>query len=259
MIFGETIRSYVGRQLEFRLQSVSGPAIRGNRGMQIMNDDDDAIESLPAHYEDDGFNAVEPNHRVIIGSLLKCIDGTWSESGITMPAGTRLFALATTRVLQRWQDQRAVETIIKKPLPDLETLNKTVPKHEWELDLNGKPRPPWQLTFVVYLLDPATCEKFTYANSTVGASIAVETLQDRVAWMRRLRGANVVPEVELSCKRMKTRNGVKQRPEFKIIAWRDLGGGQGTPQLQPATAEQIAKTVEPPSLSEELDDEIPIA
>jgi len=226
-----------------------------------MNDE----SKLPAPVQDDdGFNPITPTDRVVVGSLLKFVDGAWSESGIKVPAGTRLLALSTHVVLQRWKDQRVVETITTKPLPNVDDLNAEIPRTEWELDANGVPRPPWQTTFVTYLLNPTTCEKFTVASSTVGCRIATETLADRVAWMRRLRDDNVVPEVELTAKPMKTRFGVKQRPEFRIVGWVLLGGGDAValpgggrggngggqlalPGLTPVT---------PPSLKEELNDEI---
>jgi hypothetical protein len=227
----------------------------------MLMSNDEEPNNLPTVYEDDddGFTPLEPTDRAIVGSLLKCVDSVWSESGITLPPGTKLLALATNVVLQHWQDQRVVETISKKPLPDLEELNAAIPQSEWELDLNNQPRMPWQRTYAVYLLDPSTAEKFTYANSTTGARIAVETLQDRVAWMRKLRGNRVVPQVELSSKPMKTRFGVKQRPDFKIVGWHQLGADANTPaqienqqQTQPGLID-----VKPVSTNEELNDELP--
>ena len=220
-----------------------------------MND-----KNLPTIYEDDGdgFVALEPTDRVIVGTLLKFVDGVWTESGITVPAGTKLLALATNQVLQKWSDQRVIETISKKPLPDLEQLNGAIPQSEWELDLNEQPRPPWQRTFIVYLLNPNSCEKFTFANSTVGARIAVQTLQDSVAWMRKLRDNNVVPQVELTSKPMKTRFGVKPRPDFKILSWHGMGGST-PPQIE--HQQQILPgltRVKPVTVAEELNDEIPI-
>jgi hypothetical protein len=156
-----------------------------------------------------------------------------------------------------------VQHIVDKPLPNPDDLNEAIPKNEWELDLNGNPRPPWQRTYVVYLLDPRDCQKYTFANSTLGARIATETLTDRVVWMRRLRGNNVVPQIELSCKPLKTRFGLKQRPEFKIVGWHLLGGSDGSaPTLSGGGGEQLAlrglSSVTPPTLDEELNDEIPI-
>jgi hypothetical protein len=54
---------------------------------------------------------------------------------------------------------------------------------------------------------------------------------------------------------MPTKNGVKQRPEFVVVEWRDLGTLATAPTV-PAL-EPPGKPVEPVSLKEELNDEIP--
>jgi hypothetical protein len=108
----------------------------------------------------------------------------------------------------------------------------------------------------VYLIDPTTAEKFTYANNTYGAMLAFSTLNDRVETMRKLRGDGVIPEVELACKPMKTRHGNKLRPEFKITGdWRRLGGSPA-PQIASAEPAKLTKVSEP-TTKEELDDELP--
>ena len=150
--------------------------------------------------------------------------------------------LGVTAIVQRWQDQQPVETIVRKPdkpLPGVKELNAKIPESEWEKSqIDGKPRPPWQHQEVVYLLDPASAEKFTFASGTVGAHIAVERLRDRVIWMRQLRGENVVPVVELANKPMKIKvGGKKLRPEFLIVGWSVLGVGltsDATPQIEHA-------------------------
>ena len=137
------------------------------------------------------------------------------------------------------------------------------PEGAWELGLNGEPKPPWQLNFVVYLLDVSDASLRTFANSTVGARIAYERLTDRVAWMRSLRGATVLPLVKLDAKPMKTKVGTKQRPEFTIIDWRDMSGAPGVVQqatpraIGPRPVASIGKPVKAPSASEMIDDEIP--
>jgi hypothetical protein len=148
--------------------------------------------------------------------------------------------------------------------------------------------------FVVYLIDPATAAFYTYLNSTIGACIAYENLRERVITMRALRGARVVPLVRLTQRPMKTKFGPKHRPEFEPVEWRCLGGDdnvpvgitptpqllgpQGTsadpeaeakPKLEPKAATKAPAAgaadatiatmgkVTPPTVSEEIDDEIP--
>jgi hypothetical protein len=76
-----------------------------------------------------------------------------------------------------------------------------------------------------------------------------------------MRGANVVPQIEFSWAPMKTRFGPRKRPEFKVIKWIDLGGGDGgsclVPPSRPKQLPSAApKEVEEPSLEEELGDAI---
>jgi hypothetical protein len=200
------------------------------------------LPAVSADY-DDGWNDVDTDDRVIRGALVKCVDGHWSTKDGTAPP-KQLLALATATVMQLWQDKMPVETIVKRPgqpWMDIDELNAKVPKENWEIGLDGEPRPPWQKQFIVYLLDPNSAAKFTFANGTIGARIAVTNLKDQVKWMRAMRGDHVVPLVELTNKPMKTKHGQKLRPDFKVIEWRDLGGTQ----------------IAPPIIGEELNDAIP--
>jgi hypothetical protein len=216
---------------------------------------------LPAAITNDGwgddYDAL--NDRVIQGTILRCVDGHWSDrDGRTFPPGTKLLAMATTEILQRWQNQMPIETIVKlpgRPLPRVDSLNAEIPQKEWEIGLDGNPRPPWQHSHVVYLLSPDTAEKFTFLNSTIGARMAVENLRDKVKWMRALRGERVVPIVELSNAPMKTKFGQKLRPEFKVASWVELGVDlkpiEGQKQI-----ERGMNPVKPVTTAEAIDDDI---
>ena len=227
--------------------------------------------NLPIPTTDDGFNdSAGDEQRIIQGSIIRCVDGHWSDSdGVAFPPETKLLALATAMALQHWKDKLPIETIIKKPgqpLPDLDELNAKIPKKQWEPGLDSKPRPPWVRQHIVYLLDPADAGLFTFINGTVGASIAVDRLKTKVVWMRQLRGANVVPVVKLDSKPMKTKFGQKQRPEFTIVEWRQLGGGglkdvsariEHQPRQQHPDDCAGLQPVEPVSIEEEMNDSIP--
>jgi hypothetical protein len=176
--------------------------------------------------------------RVIQGDLIKCVDGNWTaKDGTTVPK--QLLALATTTVIQLWKDKTPVQTIVKKPgqpLPSLDDLNAEIPQEEWEVGLDGELRAPWQRQFIIYLLDPDTAANFTFANGTIGASIAVSNLKDAIKWQRAIRGEHVLPLVELSNKPMKTKRGTKLRPHFQVVEWRNLDVGfskEATPMLPP--------------------------
>jgi hypothetical protein len=203
--------------------------------------------------------------RVIQGEILRCVDGRWSPRD---PSETSLLAIGTNEAVQCWRDGMPTDTIIKQPdepLPDVDELNAQIPREEWEDGLDGQPRPPWQHVYIAYFVNTVDASVFTFINGTIGARIAVEKLQDRVKWMRTLRGANVAPLVRLDAKEMKTRFGTKMRPEFTVIEWREIGGGGGGLQNDPARqieqkksdpAAQVGKSVKPVTTGEALNDQI---
>jgi hypothetical protein len=210
-------------------------------------------------------NKIVKYERLIQGDLLKCVDGRWNP-----PPPLELLVVGLTRALQCWSEGFPVDTIIERPgepLPDLEELNAQIPENEWEPGLDGKPRAPWQLNFVVYLVNVETADTYTFANSTTGAKIAWERLETKFAMMRRLRGHNVCPLVKLENRPMKIAalNITKLRPEFTILEWRDLGppptdkdpisAGAAAPAEKKKTT--VGKPVKPITQQEELDDEIP--
>jgi hypothetical protein len=209
--------------------------------------------NVPAIVED-GFDN-DQEDRLIRGSIVRCVDGVWKDSdGNPIPPLTRLVAWATTECLQQWKAKLPIKTIVKKPgipLPDIDELNSEIPQREWEMGIDGKPRPPWGRQLVVYLLDAATGAEWTLISGTVGAAIAVERLRRQTGNMRMLRGARVVPIVTLGNKLMTTNFGSRLRPEFVIQEWRELGSPS------PAIASEIGKKIAPPSLREEMNDAVP--
>ena len=94
---------------------------------------------------------------------MKCVDGKWTAGGEAAPE--KLLALATITVMQLWKDKKPVQTLIKQagqPWPKLDDLNAEIPQEDWELGLDGEPRPPWQKQFIIYLLEP---ERSSIASS----------------------------------------------------------------------------------------------
>jgi hypothetical protein len=199
------------------------------------------------------------NDRILKGTLLKFVDGRWADRGGTaLKPDMHLLVLATGRALQRWADKIPVETIVRRPdveLPDLDELNRKVPRAEWELGLDGNPRPPWVKQYLVYLLNIGDASVFTYANGTVGSRLAVHALEDRLQWMRALRGSEVLPLIKLTDRPLKTRYGEKRRPEFEVLGWRQFSSGAAL-QIADQSAANL-KTLEPLSLGDEMRDEIP--
>ncbi|MCG2625605.1 hypothetical protein L6654_03130 [Bradyrhizobium sp. WYCCWR 13023] len=201
---------------------------------------------------------IDFTERLIHGSLLKCTDGRWSTQDQEDMTGKQLVALLPIKAIQRWRSNEPVETLVDtgEGLPNVADLNAAIPRSEWQPGLDGQPRPPFQLQYVVYLLDEADASIFTFANGTAGAHIAWKRLVERLSWMRALRKSIVYPLVVLDRKTMKTDWGPKLRPEFTIKDWRYLGGSGGPP-LEGRPPDLIGKPVKTPSTAEELQDDIP--
>jgi hypothetical protein len=170
------------------------------------------------------FDGGEQNDRLVQGVILKCVDGRWKAQDDTpLTDDMQFFVFGVTTGLQRWEDKRVAEEIKKKlgePLPDVEELNSQIPQDTWDEGIDGKPRPPWQLNHIVYLLSVTDATKYTFLNATVGARIAADRLLDRITSMQLMRGPNVIPIVTLDSRPMKTAFGQKLRPDFKVIDWR---------------------------------------
>jgi hypothetical protein len=197
---------------------------------------------------------------IIQGQLVKFSnEATWvTRDGEELPAGLELIAVDVSRVVQRWQDQQPVETIVLAPgqkFPDIKRLNDEVPRSEWREGPSGDLVGPWQAQYIVYLLNPATMERFTYPTGTIGGGICVRDLADKVQWMRRFRSAHVYPVVTLADVPMRTRFGGRQRPCLKIARW-VLLGGEGkvlpAPAAEKPSTQAELPTVESPSLAEEM-------
>jgi hypothetical protein len=194
------------------------------------------------------FNFGASTHSIYRGELLKynANAGGWSLDL------HRVLVTDTFECVQRWSDGKPVETITAQPLPDVERLNREIPRDKYEQGLNG-PRPPWHVQRGLHLIDPADGASFTFISGTVGAKIALERLNERVETMRKLRGGNVLPVVELGSRPMQTKFGERRRPDFTIVGWQSIGGGAKAIEHKVA---DVGTSVKPVTVSEELDDAI---
>jgi hypothetical protein len=215
------------------------------------------------------------NSGLIQGTLIKfTAEGLWVDrEGNEIPAELELVAADVIRLVQKWQDQKPVETIILEPhqkFPDVEAMNEAVPRDEWEEGPAGL-RGPWQAQHLLRLVNLETMDKYSYPSGTIGGRIAIRDLRDRIMWMRRLKGGDVYAVVTLGRSWMKTKYGGRWRPAFNIKRWVRLGGGEAealppSPVTPPtpiaAPVQQVAPQsglpeVSEPSLKEEMNDEIP--
>ena len=188
---------------------------------------------------DDGFSGSINSGRVGKGSFLKWSDSQhWHDRDGLVPPSP-LLVVGVNEILQRWCDGKPT-TIDDKPLPDPEELNAAIPMDEWEVGIDGKPRKPWQHTVLVYFVNPATGEIYTYSAATIGAHIAWDALREAVITMRALRGDKCVPLVTLSERPMKTNFGMRLRPHFEIVGWKTPGGDDGEAALPKSAAPQLS-------------------
>jgi hypothetical protein len=225
-------------------------------------------------YEDQVDGTESASRGVIQGAMLRFTnEAKWTtRDDEELPPDLELVAVDIARIVQKWLGEKPVETRILNPgekFPDIDALNEQAPRSEWTEGPDGKLRGPWQAQHVVYLLNIDTMDRYSFPTGTVGGSIAVRELVDKTKWMRKFRGDQVYPVVALSDTFMNTRFGGRQRPAFIIKRWVGLGGEKALPSIQATLdkfaagpAEPTAKlpappTIEPPSLAEELDDEIP--
>jgi hypothetical protein len=189
------------------------------------------------------------------GGFIKCIECRWlNAAGEELPTHP-VICIGTTREVQHWQGGLPVETITTRPLPNVKTLNDNIPVSEWEEGLDGKPRAPWAKMYVALFICINTAAIYRFSNSTWGARFAVRDIESRIAVMRALRGADVVPVVKLASKTMPTRYGPRLRPHFEIVEWRHFGT-TGALRLSGPEESKLA-AVKPVSASEELNDELP--
>jgi hypothetical protein len=200
--------------------------------------------------------AAEAAERTIRGQLLKFADWRWTAGKESAPVedGTKLVALATAALWQRWEDGKPVENRMREPgrrLPDRDELNH-LDKSLWEEGPDGEPQDPWQNTRLVYLVDPRTAEAFTFSTSSWGGRDAVTDLGDQITRMRSVHPA-AVPIVELRSAEKKTKYGRKSRPVFKVVEWKMADAAAAAPAERQITAQQAEQGVG----CAVIDDEIP--
>jgi len=155
-------------------------------------------------------------------------------------------AVDTILVYLKWENGKAtyVTPDERGILPERDTLGDTDealwPKGKFSPD----PEDPWKINRVVYLLNTTTAGMLTFVSPTAGAHAATRELVEQVDRMRQFR-PGAIPIVRLSSMEMSTQYGPRKRPHFEVVDWR--GGTVAD-----------APRIEPPTLREEMNDEMPI-
>ena len=192
--------------------------------------------NVTAQPSDGGSPTGLPGDRVMRGTIARWASSTGWVDRDGLPLPKTMLVIGYITVLRRWKEKRP-EYISEHPLPDPDVLNKAIPITEWETGLDGKPRRPWALTYVVYLVDLKTGALYTYAHDTYGAMQAYNALEEQIAVMRMLRGEHVFPIVQLEQRPWKSQQyGMLMRPHFQVVDWRASGG---TPAISPTPTPQL--------------------
>jgi hypothetical protein len=243
---------------------------------------DDAIES-------DGAEQTSALSSIMQGNQLKYgttnMPFTWQDKVTGKPFSSErvLVAIDLLRVVQKWSpasDNSPPETRILAPgekFPNVDKLNTETPEAEWRIGPDGKPKGPYENAYALYLLDPATMERFTYVATTIGGMGPYAICATGCHGCESCAAPTSMRGITLGDTLMPTKYGGRQRPYFKIINWIRFGDGgtllpapeQSTltvetveppaPKASPQTATQKAgaQTVKESTLGEEMDDRIP--
>ena len=213
---------------------------------------------MPNTQQADGFSVAEKaGNNLIVGKMLKfTIDGKYKvDKADILPDNTTLVAIDVTTAWVNWQDGKPIEHRITQPgqlhpdradLPDQD-------KATWERGLNGEPADPWRDTRYLRLIDPRTGQDYTFVTDTYGGRKAVGDLKSQIGNVR-FAYPGAVPVVQLGSTMMKTAFGLKPRPEFKVVGWRNKNNAavQLTHGAQNKPAEEQPTELEPP-----FNDQIP--
>jgi hypothetical protein len=209
---------------------------------------------------DDGFAVSERSGTNLLkGIMIKFADSTFkankTETLQQAPQGPALVVVGVITAWVHWKAGRPVEHKITQSgqthpwRDDLGDDDRT----DWELGIGGLPSDPWRDTRYVYLINLRSGKTYTFVTDTVGGRQAVGELKDAIVTVRQAQ-PNALPVVQLATTTMKTRYGVKPRPDFKIVDWR--GGTPATPAQAQQQIEQQAGAKEDAPFDNAID-EIP--
>jgi hypothetical protein len=156
---------------------------------------------------------------------------------------TREFvSLGLVKAIQKFVGKKLINTTVVGPhddFPDVDAMNASAPQEEWGFAF-GKPQGPYGKILVLKLLDDATMERYAFVTKSIGGSIAIGDLTDKIKIRRRLQGPNVTPVISCRSTLFRTSfNPNDRRPHFVPLRWIELKGDAA-----------LAKPVEPLQLVE---------
>lgn len=181
-----------------------------------------------------------------LGTLLKFAKGHWSlgKEGTAIKEGTRYYAnMQGLRIgWQRWEDGRPSGEIMvlmvsgEKP-PLRSTLGDT-DRDLWDLDKEGRPRDPWQLTNELPMVSAEDGEEVVFSTSSKGGINAIGELCIAYSKGRKMKPPGAVPVIEIGTSSYKHSDktfGTIYTPVLKLADWVD-GGQPAEEEPAPAPA-----------------------
>jgi hypothetical protein len=207
----------------------------------MADHDQKQMNNVPAIVEDDGIDIYEGE--LDSGSLIKGRgqlkfyhpdQWTLGKGKEEVPPGTELIPVKILRVSQQWvnEQRRPITRILAagEKFPDVDALNEAAPPETWRAAF-GQMKGPYENAYIVYFMTLKTREVFTYVANTSGGMMAVRELRESASMARRMDGPAAVPVVLPSHTFMQTKHGGRQRPDFKIDRYVEIGGPAAPRQL----------------------------
>jgi hypothetical protein len=137
------------------------------------------MNELVRYEEDDGFDSsLRSSDRLLRGTHARWTDAKGWHDRDGLPIPSPLLVVSVLTALQRWQN-KVPEVITAKPLPNPDELNAAIPQSEWEIGLDGKPRPPWVTVLAVYMIDLRNGQLFT--RTRIDPSLRLSPDPDRAS------------------------------------------------------------------------------
>jgi hypothetical protein len=182
---------------------------------------------------DDGWNdaAAEEAGRLIHGTIMKFVD--WrcyaGKQATPIEDGTKLVALATMALWQRWENGKFKASRASRENFSLLVRRSATPTRP------EKPNDPWANTRLVYFVHPVSAAIYTFSTKSGGGRSAVSALAGAIKRMRTAH-PNAVPIVELRAEEMPTKHGLKSKPKFLVVGWKFTDANETVPVERQLTA-----------------------
>ena len=198
---------------------------------------------------DDGFSVRENSRgQFIRGQMIKYNDGAFIVDKTEPLPEEALVAVGVVTAWVNWGEDENGET---KPIEHRVTAAGQIhpsrddlpdrDKSLWPLGLDGEPADPWRDTRYLYLVNPRTGADYTFITDSYGGRRGVGSLKSKIMNVR-MAHPGAVPVIKAKSAPFKTSYGMKKRPEFEVIGWRNADGTSATNtpnNPQPKLVEQV--------------------